>query len=306
MEFDINAICHQQIAEKLGVPKRYYDRMMEDAPGLLLDNVNTWLREEPGKRMVRTLDGSARAFLSDRYRPLDNYDLVQVVFPALQEAGCEMKSCQVTDSRLYLQAVAMDITSEIRKDSVSVGDIVKAGVCVQNSEVGQGTLSVQPLLYRLACKNGMIVPIHGMKQTHLGKSHGESGEITRHFQQDTLAADDKAFFLKVRDTVKGVLSEDVFGSIVGTLEEGTARKIEGDPVGVIEVVQEHIGLSDGERGNVLRHLIEGGDLSQWGVVNAVTRSAEDCESYDRGVELETDAWKIAELDNAGWARMAAA
>ena len=34
--------------------------------------------------MVRTLDGHARAFLSDRYRRLDNYDLCEHVLPILQ------------------------------------------------------------------------------------------------------------------------------------------------------------------------------------------------------------------------------
>ena len=35
--------------------------------------------------MVRTLDGNARAFLSDRYRRLDNYDLLAHVLPMLRE-----------------------------------------------------------------------------------------------------------------------------------------------------------------------------------------------------------------------------
>lgn len=33
------------------------------------------------------------------------------------------------------------------------GDIVQAGVVVSNSEVGRGTLSMQPLLYRLGFRN---------------------------------------------------------------------------------------------------------------------------------------------------------
>jgi len=32
---------------------------------------------------------------------------------------------------------------------------------------------------------------------------------------------------------------------------------------------------------LLRHLIEGGDLSQYGLINAVTRTAEDAKFYDR-------------------------
>jgi hypothetical protein len=42
-----------------------------------------------------------------------------------------------------------------------------------------------------------------------------------------------------------------------------------------------IGLSENESGLVLNHLIHSGDLSKFGMLNAVTRTAEDIESYDR-------------------------
>jgi hypothetical protein len=36
---------------------------------------------------------------------------------------------------------------------------------------------------------------------------------------------------------------------------------------------------------VLKHLILGGSLTTWGLANAVTRAAQDAESYDRATEL---------------------
>jgi hypothetical protein len=117
-----------------------------------VDNVDTWLHHEPELRMVRTLDGQARAFLSDRYRRLDNYDLREHVLPMLQRLpDARFESTELTPTRLYLKVVTPRVQIEIQP-----GDIVQAGVVISNSEVGQGTLSVQPLVYRLICRNGLI------------------------------------------------------------------------------------------------------------------------------------------------------
>ena len=47
------------------------------------------------------------------------------------------------------------------------------------------------------------------------------------------------------------------------------------------------GLHEDERASVLRHLIEGADLSLWGLSNAITATAQTVASYDRATELES-------------------
>jgi hypothetical protein len=54
-----------------------------ETPDGLHRNADTWLHAEPEQRLVRTMDGHARAFLSDRYRRLDNADLLAHVYPML-------------------------------------------------------------------------------------------------------------------------------------------------------------------------------------------------------------------------------
>lgn len=78
LKYVANGICvsqsavtdhaHGQIAQRLDIPAKYYNRMRSEAPALLAANVNNWFQEQPERRMIRTLDGKARAFLSDRYR----------------------------------------------------------------------------------------------------------------------------------------------------------------------------------------------------------------------------------------------
>ena len=82
--------------------------------------------------MVRTLDGQARAFLSDRYRRLDNFDLASSVLPVLGEMGdgIQIISAEMTETRMYIKVINKRLELEVQK-----GDVVQAGMVLSNSEV---------------------------------------------------------------------------------------------------------------------------------------------------------------------------
>lgn len=118
--FTVGELAHQQIASRLNIPFRYYQKMQAENPELLDRNVNTWFIQNPERRMIRVLDGNVRAFLSDRYRRLDNLELCNAILPVIQQMkGENIESCEVTPSRLYLKVVNKKLKSE-----VSVGDVV--------------------------------------------------------------------------------------------------------------------------------------------------------------------------------------
>ncbi len=54
----------------------------------------------------------------------------------------------------------------------------------------------------------------------------------------------------------------------------------------MEVVARRFGLTEVKQDGVLHQLALGADWTRYGVVNAVTRIAEDSATYDRAVELE--------------------
>ena len=89
-----------------------------------------------------------------------------------------------------------------------------------------------------------------------------------------------------------------------TIREGTEKKIQNDPVKTVEEVQRKYQYTDEERGGILRHLIEGGDLSAYGLSQAITREAQDVESYDRASQLERDGFRVLELPKTEWAVLA--
>lgn len=303
-EFPVTDHAHTQIAARLDIPAKYYNRMRNGAPALLAANVNEWFHSKPERRMVRTLDGQARAFLSDRYRRLDNFDLAEAVLPILAEMGKGIRivSTELTDSRMYIKVVNERLELEVKK-----GDIVQAGIAISNSEVGLGALKVEPLVYRLVCENGMIAQDYSKKRYHVGRNAEEGeGEAYELFRDETLKADDRAFFLKVQDTVRAAVDVAKFSMIIERMREATEQRIEGNPVRAVEVVSDHLGFSKEESSGVLQHLIQGGDLTAYGLLNAITRTSQDVDDYDRCTELERDGSRVLSLPASTWKAIAKA
>jgi hypothetical protein len=295
--YPILPLAHDQIGSHTGIPAKYYDRMAAEAPELLVRNVNTWLHfADPGeRRMLRTLGGDLRAFLSNRYQRIENEEIAQVALPILADMpGVQIVSAEVTERRMYIQAVTPRITGEVKK-----GDAVQAGVIISNSEVGHGAVSVAPIVYRLVCLNGMVIPDAKLRSYHVGRLV-ESSEAL--WAQDTIQADDRAVLLKVRDTVRGALDEALFQKRVARMTEltevqfATTASIERG----VEVLAKKIGATDTERGGILQALIRGGDLSAWGMLNAVTAQAHTADNYDRGVELETVGGRLLNMARSEW------
>ncbi|KJH69787.1 DUF932 domain-containing protein [Aliterella atlantica] len=301
-ELAITDIAHSQIASRLDIPAKYYQRMRSSAPELLAANVNEWFYQKPERRMVRTLDGQMRAYLSERYRRLDNYDLAEAVLPVLKEMGEGLKiiSTELTASRMYVKVINERVELEVKK-----GDVVQAGMVISNSEVGLGSLKVEPLIYRLICANGMIAQDHSQKRYHVGRN-AESDEALELYRDETLKADDRAFFLKVQDTVRAAVDIAKFSTIVQRMREATEQKIEGNPVKAVELVSQRFNFNAGESSGVLQHLIQGGDLSAYGMLNAITRTSQDLDDYERATDLERDGSRVLSLPTSAWKEIALA
>jgi hypothetical protein len=301
-QFRLNKLANEQLARRLEIPIKYYDRMKTEAPDLLERNANHWLQaNETDKLMVRTLDGNARAFLSDRFRPLDNYDLSESILPTLSDLQVTVVSCEVTEGHLYIKAVTEKVTAEVKK-----GDVVQAGIVISNSEVGLGAVKIEPMVYILSCLNGMISADMSMRKYHVGRGDSDEGDLRQYFATETRMADDKAFWLKARDVVKGALNEAMFRKLVNRMKETQENKITGKPEDVVEEVKDLYNLRETEHSGVLQHLIKGGDLSQFSLMNAVTRASQDVSDYDRATDLERIGGDILELKGRSWEHIATA
>jgi len=292
-DFSIQDHTHRQIGSWAKIPKPYYDRMRNSSPDLLNQNVNHWLNESDDKRLVRTLGGNARAFLSERYRPFDNYEIAENALEALQEAECRIVSSEVTDKRFYLKAVSNRIEHEIK-----VGDVVQSGIVISNSEVGCGSLKVEPLIYRLVCSNGMISNDAAFRKNHLGSRLGNEKDLAfEFFSDETKAKSDEAVFMQIRDIVRATMTSEGFTKIVERFQNALEVKM-ADPFETIELVQDKYGVAEADGKGILQSLLRdtnNGD-TLFGLVNAVTDYSKRIPDYDRATDMERLGGTILEAE----------
>lgn len=298
----LTRIAHGQMANFTGIPKPYYDRLRDEAPDLLVSNVNEWLGRDERNRLMRTLDGGLRAWLSDRYRPLDNHDLAEATLPILGEKGCDMASVNLTEQHLYIKATLPGLRRDIKQSAVP-GDVVEAGIMIRNSEVAMGALSIQPFVHRLICRNGMVVNDASMRRSHIGRRTGNGDEnIDVYLTDDTRRLEDAALWSKVQDVVRGSFEPENFERIVNRMEESTQEPIRatGDLNGVVETACARLSLPMGQRDSILGHLAGGGDMTRYGLLNAVTRASQDVGDYELATSMEAAGGRLLALESKDW------
>lgn len=289
--YGINTWGHRQLSEKCGIPLKYYERMQNEGQHrLLADNINAWLGDKE-RRMIRTLDGNVRAVLSDRYLPLDNVGVAKLLFEQLTKHDLNVndptvvRSCHLSETRLYIQANVPYMAAEIRD-----GDKVVQGLIMTNSEVGASSFKVEPFLYRQVCSNGLIGP-HKLARIHLG-SRQEVGAIV---SERTTILEDELLKSKLVDIVESVFNPDVFHSWVDQLQQTTQVRLDFPSKAIDNVIRLY-NVNESLKDFISNSLITEGDPTQYGLINALTRSAQETESFEAQVELEKVAGEISMMD----------
>ena len=311
--YGVTTNTHGQIADYLRIPRAYYNRMLAEAPDLLALNVNQWFVElDPKKhlRMARCMDGNVRALLSNGYRRFENEDFADKVLPVIADLGLDLMSCEITERRLYIKAVDPKVTREIKVLGGEWGDgkhIIKRGcaapaITLSNSETGDGRLSVLGGIYQDWCTNLASFGARSLKKTHLGARHQltDGEELYELFTDKTKKLTDEALWNQVCDVVRATFNAVKFGELVDKIEATQEDKIEGSAPKVVELTAKKFGANEAQKDSILKHLINGGQLTRFGLYNAVTRMAQDVEDYDEATRFESVGGKIIELAPKEW------
>ncbi|MCP4144862.1 MAG: DUF932 domain-containing protein [bacterium] len=312
--FDITETAHAQIAARLKIPVKYYHRLMADHPDLLWAQVNELFKREPESRMLRTLDGKLRAFLSNSYRRLDNDIVLEHALPSIVQGDLETKllSSNVTDKKMYMKVLFPDdrLAQEIGKTADGTPDIVRPGFILRNSEIGQGSLSIDGFFYRSFCENGCHfggINTMNFKRSHLGGRLIEGVDYSI-MSDETRAAEDKALVSQTADVMRALASPELAQKMGDKLRATKDTTLVVNPVDAIEVLAKDVGLRQDEKDSVLESFIKDRDYSLWGAVNAVTEQANNSEtcSYDRATELEEIGGKMLSMGGRQWDKIALA
>jgi len=283
--YTMNNTCLNQIATKVGISKKYLDKMRDGHNALLQDNFNYWMHKTPKQQMIRTQGTTARAFLSDKYKRVDNEEIANTVLPILLDKGYEIMSSAITDSKMYIKARLPKLEREVTK-----GDVVQAGVTISNSEVGAGSVNVSPFIYRLICANGMTINDARLNSRHLTSSQATIDGVWTVLSDEAKELDNRALLAKVKDVVLSTTDEVRFNQNVAKMTNATEIKIKS-PTKVIEVLENRYDLSKLEGESILENLVNRRDDNQkfanlWSVVNSITALGNTMDDYDRGTKMQ--------------------
>jgi hypothetical protein len=310
--YGITRTAHSQLAEYAGIPWSYYSKLLEQDPELLGSNINRWLpSNKTDRRLVRTLDGKVRAFLSDKYRALDNEELAEAVLPVLLERRLSILSCEITERRLYIKAVDERILQDIPTGRAfgdgghTFFDTISPGIVISNSEVGFGATDISSSVFTKACTNLALLGTL-IRKTHVGARIQAGDDAYALFTDRTKALTDKAALAQIRDVVASAFDEARFAAHADKLKEAAGVKFAVKDVNeVVERFGKKYQLTDGTRQGILTRLIEGGDFTKYGLHAAVTRHSQDVEDYDVATELERLGGQVIDLKPTEWKAVAA-
>lgn len=287
-----NEIFHDHLASKLQIPKAYYDRMNTRLNRSLLDdNVNHWLASESKNYLVRTFvdqsagTGIARAFLSDRYKAIDNYDLLFTALEAIRVSGKRVDvDGDITDKRMYVRFTAPDVIKDSpillqnykrSKDDGNMG--IMSGFILSNSEVGCGTFTIAPRIVIAACSNGNIITSEQFRKIHLGGKLENFSNVQ--WSEATKQKELELIMNQTKDAVTNYLTESYLGGIIATLEG--KNSVLKNPVQVVENTASYLRFSEQKKSDLMNYFLKNGDPTAFGVINTLTEYAQDGNADDR-------------------------
>lgn len=309
------------IATKLDIPLRYLRRMRENDPGLYDANVNTWLSRSADSYLLRLLRGDdatetrgvLRAWLSDRYRTIDNFDVLLATLQGIRDSGMPIGEgdiqADLTDRRMYtrvscpaVSAMAPELLHGYRSpftgETGTDNPTVFAGFVITNSETGNGAFSIVPRLVVQVCSNGMTITKDATREIHLG-SRLDTGVVR--WSPETLRRNLALVTSQTADAVATFLDRDYLVVKLAELEQAAGVPVKDAPA-VITAVSKKLGFTEDQQTSILNHFIAGGQLTAGGVMQAITATAQTVDDGDTAHALEAAALPALELAAAASAR----
>ena len=260
---------------------------------------NDFLQREKAYRLVRFMADThgtvyCRALLSDKYKIIGNGDFFFAIVEQLKSVGAEIWHARLSEDKFYGYAVAKGLTGQVNTDRAfdpgdgwssrwygKKDDVVNAAMAFGNSETGEGGCFLSNAILRRVCENYCVW--HDLVSvTHIGKRTG----IDTMLSQETIAAQNATFFLKIRDLVKATFDPVRFQEILDALN-GATRDIIEDPEKAANALQVVFDISDERKTQLCHTFIRNSDMSRYGLLNAVTEYAHnDRLDPDTGFSME--------------------
>jgi len=314
-----NAKAAGQLGDKCDpkIPRKFFDAMLEKRAGRLVQLINGLHTDNPSKRLVRCLDGKVRAWLSDSYRILDNFDLAFTCMDAAQRVEAQVLEANLSDTHMRIKFTTQSVWDKVditqrsgpqggwfagalgNRDlqgqtilGATIRDELPGGpgtvhpiVTVGNSETGHGGLHVRIGILMGICFNVATLE-DVITQIHLGERMEEGI-----FSQDTIATDSKAIMMKARDAVLAAFDQEKFKAMVAKAKKAQSDTID-KPSAAVDHLIEASDINQEHKEALLEYFLKDYDQTRFGLAQAVSRLAQDIEDPDAAHEMERIAGNV--------------
>lgn len=219
----------RQAAAKAGLPWTYARKLLDDEHAgwgaeLLAANLRKLYAEQFGaskaRFLLRSSDGEVRGFLSDRFRRLDSRPIVDSFARACSSVGAVPMDGFVTATKMGLRALLPALFEPVPNE------IVAFGVSLENSDFGNGALSLRVYCLRLWCSNCAIAD-EGIRAVHLGARLGEDFA----WSNRTHGLDTKRMASAISDVVGSQLAKSRIDAFQDVIRQADQEKIAPAQVG---------------------------------------------------------------------------
>ena len=214
--------------------------------------------------LLRVKHDSVRGVLSDRYTRLDNEPFLDCLQPLLP-SRLQVKWFALTGESLHLRLIDPTLAREVLPD-----DRIMVGLHLANSEVGKRSVTVDAIVWRLVCQNGLVRLVKGkslLQQRHIFVSQSN-------FKRDLERAMGEAL-----TTAAGLLEK---------LAQSTTEHLD-DVETLIEKIGERHNLSEAFQERIKNALLlenRGQQETLYGFTNALTQAAQTLPPDERyGLEV---------------------
>lgn len=274
--------------------------------------------------------GVARAILSDRFGIMDNFDVVTAALEGIRAAGVDVDgediSADLSDRKMFMKVRVPGIgvladtlldgyrspfrdakvdeqrnhgwnLDRARQAAAAEGmtpeqeKLVYAGLEIRNSEVGDGSFTIVPVLTINVCKNGLTITTEALRRVHLGAKL-EVGAID--WSSDTVSKARELIVARTRDAVTSFLNPAFVQRMVDQITAQAVVELE-KPQDTVEVVAKSLMFSAEETRGILDHFMRGGQMTAGGVMQAVTSFSQTLADADRAHALDDAALQVLEL-----------
>lgn len=279
-----------QAASRVNIPMAYIDSLMEKGDWgkeLVAENLNQNYHNVNGARyLTRSVNNEVRGFLSDSYRRMDSRPIVQEFINAIQTYRAVPLDGFAMETKIAIKAVLPYVFEPVPNE------VMILGVALENSDFGNGALSLRTFVERLWCTNRAI-STEELRKIHLGARLGENLQLSAEtYRLDTLTMASAA-----KDIVGKSLAPENVNEYMGLIQKANAEKVE--PHQVMTFLKKH--LRKGEVESVVEafnsadvEMLPAGQTS-WRLSNAISWIA-NSKIEDEGRKLEVMKIAGAVLD----------